>query len=208
MARPDDDSPRLRRIEAAAALGRWTVVAADLARLGPSPEVRKRRYWLALAQLGAGDLRGYRATCRSMLDQWSDTKEIRAADYAAWTCALGTSAVPDLGRAVRLSEGTVAQRPKSASLLNTLGTILYRAGRYAEAVRRLQEAVAAGGEGGAAHDWLVLAMARQRLGQRVEARRALARARQLLREKPATTWNERLELELFRKEAEAAVRAH
>src|SRR5262249_15208589 len=106
-------------------------------------------------------------------------------------------------------------RPSHAAL-NTHGAALYRAGRFDAAVRRLEEAVAAPGNSGAAWDWLFLAMAHQRQGHGDEARRCLEKAVRWIdqaeaattRDRPPRTplgWQQRLELQILRREAEELV---
>jgi hypothetical protein len=88
--------------------------------------------------------------------------------------------------------------------LNTLGIALYRAGRFEEAIQRLEEAIQARGGGqGHPEDWPFLAMAHHRLGHRDQARRWLERLRDdRAIADPARPWDE-LELRLLRSEAEA-----
>ena len=92
-----------------------------------------------------------------------------------------------------------------ADYLNTLGAALYRAGRFDEAIRRLEEAIRLRGGDGLPQDWAFLAMAHHRLGHRDEARRWLDRLRD---HQPSTDpdqfWNE-LEIRLLRSEAEAVI---
>src|SRR5262249_17910988 len=115
-----------------------------------------------------------------------------------------------------LAEKAVAGQPRDPSYLNTLGAALYRAGRYEEAVRKLDEAVQAYGQEGQPVDWLFLAMAHHRQGRCARARGKLGevppRAGQNTtpdRSRDATSvlqWTRRVELELIRREAEALVR--
>jgi tetratricopeptide (TPR) repeat protein len=89
--------------------------------------------------------------------------------------------------------------------LNTLAAAQYRAGRYDEAIRRLEEAARARGGVGIPEDWAFLAMAHHRLGQRDQARRWLDRLREHQPSTdPARFWPE-LEIRLLRSEAEAVV---
>jgi tetratricopeptide (TPR) repeat protein len=89
--------------------------------------------------------------------------------------------------------------------LNTLGAALYRAARYDEAIRRLEEVVRLRGGAGQPEDWAFLAMAHHRLGHRDEARRWLDRLREYPpTEEPVRFWDE-LEIRLLRSEAEAVV---
>jgi hypothetical protein len=85
----------------------------------------------------------------------------------------------------------------------TLGAVLYRAGRPAEAVPRLNAAAKQQGEG-AAEVWLFLALAHSTLAQRDEARKWLERAKVWFKQnETAGTWTERLERRLLLGEAEA-----
>src|SRR5262249_39268432 len=104
-------------------------------------------------------------------------------------------------------------RPKNSEYLNTLGVALYRVRRYNEAVRRLDEAVQAHGRGGIPEDWLFLAMAYHRLEKTAEARRWMEKAARRVDENANAEktsggsaplpWGRRLQLDLFRRQAEA-----
>src|SRR5262249_51229811 len=76
----------------------------------------------------------------------------------------------DVARAVVLARKAVAQAKDHAPYRTLLGVALYRAGDWqaaAEALRQAQEL----GKGVEPGTWLVLAMARWRLGERDEAQR-------------------------------------
>ena len=89
--------------------------------------------------------------------------------------------------------------------MTTLGAALYRAGRYDQAIGRLEEAIRARGGVGLPGDWAFLALAHHRLGHRDLARRWLDRLREHRpSEDPARYWDE-LEIRLLRGEAEAVV---
>jgi tetratricopeptide (TPR) repeat protein len=126
-------------------------------------------------------------------------------------------ALPDLAPVVQLVERAVAEEPDNYSVLNTLGSVLYRANRPTEAVQRLDQAVKIQGKGGSAWDLLFLAMAHQRLGHTEEARQLLDKVLPRLDQVLGGTlrdldfaairsWEDRLELQLFRREAEALVK--
>ena len=144
----------------------------------------------------------------ALLDRFGGTIDPRTASEVAWACALGPGATADPGVPVRLAE--VACRSdwngtEKADALNTLGAALYRAGRYDEAIRRLEEAIRARGGASVPRDWAFLAMAHHRLGHRDEARRWLDRLREHRPSTdPAQFWDE-LEIRLLRSEAEAVV---
>ena len=108
---------------------------------------------------------------------------------------------------VRLAELAVngAPEPLKGAILNTLGAALYRAGRFAEAVRRLEEGIQQSKGVSREADWVFLAMAHHRLGHHDEARRWLDRFRDRRpRLAPSAFWGE-LEIRLLRAEAEAVV---
>jgi hypothetical protein len=98
-----------------------------------------------------------------------------------------------------------------------LGGVLFRAGKWEEAIRQLNEAIKAEGKGGTATDWLFLAMAHYRGGYAGEARKwlnkALAHLDRIEEEgakegaKASLPWNARLEMRLLRREAEALIKA-
>ena len=117
---------------------------------------------------------------------------------------LGPDAVADFAPPIGLAESAVrrAAPHKKHGPLNTLGAVLYRAGRYQEAIARLNEAVATDGTA-AEQDHVFLAMAQQRLGATDEARKLLAKIAPLAPGAPFS-WD-RLEMELLRREAAALI---
>ena len=78
---------------------------------------------------------------------------------------------------VHLAEAGVAGRPERgrerSDVLNTLGASLYRAGRFGEAIRRLNESIQALDGGDVPKGFAFLAMAHHRLGHGDEAKRWL-----------------------------------
>nr|WP_315850942.1 tetratricopeptide repeat protein [Planctomyces sp. SH-PL62] len=164
----------------------------------------------AVACLGAGQLDEYQATCGQMLEQLGRPDDDVTTNNLAWTCVLAPDAVADPARVVSLAEAAVAARPGERACLGTLGAVLYRAGRYSDAVRRLEESMAAEGRGGTPFDWLFLAMAHHRLGHAEEARSWLDRSVRGIEQSADSrdvmdtlAWGDRLALGLLRGEAEA-----
>ncbi len=215
LEQPNRPGPYLKRGEALAEAGEFRRAAADFARaitLAEAPAQLRMR--LALLHLAAGDEKEYRLCCAVLLKRFEGTNRADIANTVAWACALGPDAVPELGKVVALAEKAVAANPKDANLLNTLGCVLYRAGKHEEAVRRLREAIRLEGQGGMPSDWLFLAMAQHRLGQPAAAKRSLAAGVRLIEaahaEKDRTiahlfrlSWVAKQEMALFRREAEA-----
>jgi WD40 repeat protein/tetratricopeptide (TPR) repeat protein len=183
--------------------------AADLGELvRVVPEDGRVRYFRILSLSAAGDRDGLRRAIAELLDRFRDTTDPGMAnDVAWWCCCLAPDAVDAPEAPVRLAEialqGTTGTG--KATVLNTLGAALYRAGRYDEAIRRLQEGIQLRGGKSEPQDWAFLAMAHFRQGHRDEARRWVDR----FRDRPpvadsARFWDE-LEIRLLRSEAEAVI---
>jgi WD40 repeat protein/serine/threonine protein kinase/tetratricopeptide (TPR) repeat protein len=190
--------------DARAGQGRWAEVAALYRRVEEQGAVALAvilRH--ALAYLKAGDRQGYRRLCTAVIAQ-AKCRPVseQDANTAAWICALAPEAVTDYRGPVALAEAAVSHAAGAArhGVLNTLGAILYRAGRYAEAVKRLEEGIAADQGRGLPQDYAFLAMAEYRRGNKDKARAWLDRAG------PATELWEQLEVDLLREEATALLR--
>jgi hypothetical protein len=84
--------------------------------------------------------------------------------------------------------------------------VLYRAGRWREAIDRLTEGITADRDSKLAEDWIFLAMAHQRLADPDKAGHYLGRARSLDQRYQGISTLARAELELLRAEAEAVIR--
>src|SRR5262249_43394542 len=100
-----------------------------------------------------------------------------------------------------------AEQPEDPMAVQTLGALLYRAGRFEEAVAQLGEAVQLpeGPRTSLVYGRYFLATAHHRLGYHGEARRRLeeanAQADRALGE--SVTWNRSLTFQLLRREAKA-----
>jgi WD40 repeat protein/tetratricopeptide (TPR) repeat protein len=197
------------------ALLKWKGAFADYARVVVTIPARAQ-YVNGLARLGSGDRSGYRRVCAETLERFGRTENAEAANYAAWACVLGPEAVRELEQPVRLAARALDADPQDAYAV-TLGAALFRAGRFREAIRRLEPAGNAKKADptkvtpySPAYRWLFLAMAHQRLGNAAEARRWLDKASRWMKRQaqdpsnPAEgLWNRRLTLQLLRREAEA-----
>jgi tetratricopeptide (TPR) repeat protein len=119
--------------------------------------------------------------------------------------------VSDPGLPVRLAEAALRENPRPmitigrADNLTALGATLYRAGRYEDAIRRLEEKLRRRDQTGAPQDWAFLAMAHYRLGHRDEARRWLDRFRDYQPSAHAMLFWYELEISLLRSEAESVI---
>ncbi len=162
----------------------------------------------ALVCLKAGDPVGYRRICTRLLQEAGPQSHPGLANAVAWICAVGPDAVSDWSRPIALAELALKQATPQArpDVLNTLGAILYRAGRYQEAVARLRESIQAKGGKGLPQDWVFLALAQHRLGETTEARQLLDKVKQAKVADPGAIWNN-VEIELLRQEAQKLVEA-
>jgi tetratricopeptide (TPR) repeat protein len=207
----DDADLYLHRGRVEAERDRWDRAAADLGKavaLGRTGvEVRHQH---AVALLAAGDREGYRRTCTRLVQRGGGEDE---AGLLSRSCTLAADAVPDLEPLVRRAEQAAEANPRSAAAQEALGALLYRAGKFEPAVRRLEEAARLAGEAPAPRAWLFLAMANQRQARGEAARKWLARATQWLNQAAdggggnvRVPWAEQMEYKLLRGEAEGLVK--
>jgi WD40 repeat protein len=215
-AAPGLSSLHARRGRSFAALGQWDRAAREVGQVvEPRFADLSLRHDHALVCLAVGDRARYRKVCAGMLADFGSTENAEDANTAAWTCVLGPSATEDVTQPVRLAEKAVAGK-RTYAYLNTLGVALYRADQLDLAIQRLNEAIQVHGKEGTAYDWLFLGMAHHRQGNADEARKWLDKARHWLdtaqeaRSKESTgsgqPWNQRLEIQLFRREAETLLK--
>ena len=132
------------------------------------------------ALLLAGDTEGYERVCARLLDRGDKLKCFDVPGERA-TCSPGSACCrlpqgDDPARLARLGNEAVKAEP-NAWHLHTLGLAHYRAGRYEEAVRELQQSMRVDPKWPAVPvNWLVLAMAHHRLGHAKQARQWLDKA--------------------------------
>jgi tetratricopeptide (TPR) repeat protein len=88
----------------------------------------------------------------------------------AWLLAASRGPLRDPDDALRHARRAVELAPDENLNLNTLGVVLYRTGRFAEAVETLDKSLKAGGGRLAAFDLFFLAMAHHRLNHLEQAR--------------------------------------
>jgi tetratricopeptide (TPR) repeat protein len=206
-----------RRAVAEMELARWPAADRDFTR---SIELGATDWnvWFAqaLSRLRLGDSDAYRRSCAAMLERFGKTAHLGIADHTAWICALAPAAVADLDQPLRLAEKIVAAEPQNAAYCNTLGALLYRAGRFLPAVERLNNAIRLRDGKGTPEDWLFLAMAHHRLGHKEEARAWLNKAAQWIdatknekpsADRPIPAADRLAQLDLLRREADGLLAA-
>jgi tetratricopeptide (TPR) repeat protein len=147
-----------------------------------------------------------------MLEHFGQTDKRDVAHWVGWTIVLAPDSVKDWDRPVQLAETALRSQSKSHRYITSLGSILYRAGRFEQALRRLEEANAAFAKTGQAersspaYTWFFLAMTHQRLSHPEQGRKWLDKAiEQMAQEVKETSvpWNRRLTLQLLRRETES-----
>jgi serine/threonine protein kinase len=206
------------RGEARAQLKEWDKAGGDFAKaVELAPQHPLPHYRHALARLALADTRHFRDVCAGMLTRFGTSSDPNAAFWTVWTCGLAPDAVADWGPVVQLAEKAVADDPNNCDKLLNLGAVLYRAGRYPEAAKRLAEAGAAFAQtqsprASPVYTRLFLAMTLHRLGRSDEAHQQLRKAGNDIDQPPEETkiangtWNRRLTLRLLRQEAEALLK--
>jgi serine/threonine protein kinase/predicted Zn-dependent protease len=162
-------------------LGLWDLAAADYAREMEQhePETTIRWYQHALLRRAIGDEEGCRQAARAMRERFAGTLKASFAEETVRSSLLVPDPAVDLPRLIELCREAVPSRP--VSMPYVLGTAHYRAGQYDEAIRRLQEALAAQPQWPISKlSYPVLAMAHHRLGHETKAREALDEAARIL----------------------------
>lgn len=176
--RTEPGNPVLRRERARleARLGRWGEAVDDFAALVDlEPRVSEHRHHLALALLLADNREGYRLACLAALEQAGSSDDFDPFPLAR-ALSLSPMVLPYQSfTAIPVGASDRAASPE-ALLSYVSGLAQYRAGRWEQAIKRLEEAVGAQPAwSAAALCWPVLAMAHQRVGHTDDARRWLAK---------------------------------
>jgi tetratricopeptide (TPR) repeat protein len=181
-----------------------------------NPDETRARGQLALVLLISGDLEGYRRTCAEAIARFGDSNDPYAY-RVAHACSLAPGPSPFAPVVLKLAEAGVNRFPKAAWTRYDLGLVHYRAGRYEQAIERLNEAMGASpGWDASALPLPILAMAHHRLGHAEEARTWLKKAHETpgdasLGIPPGqkfslrSNWWDRAEFEFLLREADALV---
>jgi tetratricopeptide (TPR) repeat protein len=203
------------RGQALAELGRWPQARDDFARArAGQPADGTLAYYHALTLLALDDLPALRLALdpKDLRRYYRPKHQSASTANLAWVLALTRHGDASLAR--ELIEQALTSLPKDPNYLNTLGLVEYRLQRYPEAVAALRRAQAARGGQGTVHDWLLLALAHARQKDANGARKWWEQAQtwfarpEAERRDPAgrpLSWSSRLELEVLRREAQAAL---
>ena len=170
-----------------AAEGRWDEAChlySQAERQGPLPLPA----WMDAAwiYLRAGDQAGYRQLCKAVQGQQASLPPSAGFVHRfARLCILGPDALDDYRQPLTRVKDVLSQLPPLARpdlpypfndrhlFLQDYGALLYRAGRYGEALDRLNEGIAADESGSVPMDRVFLALVHHRLGHAAEAQQWL-----------------------------------
>jgi WD40 repeat protein/tetratricopeptide (TPR) repeat protein len=213
-----------RAIDRAAGSGDWKRASTLLTKMARDPDLPiPTRYLQAVACLKAGDAAGYRAACTGMAERQrrGDPKMLHhESNSAARAAALGPNGTDDWARTLAWTDhalGRLAEiekaRPGLKELIrrerhifsSTRGAVFYRAGRFEEAAKVLQEGMSLHADGGDFRDWLLLALAEHRRGHAGAAKEAAAKARAVEQKAKAGSVWDVAEVELLGAELAAAL---
>ena len=215
---PDPENARSARVALYLGVSEFGKARADLAeRLELDDQRFSDHYQHALLCLAENDLADYRESCQAMLRILADTEDPDSAHFTAWTCALAPSTLEKYDEPIAMATRALAADPQSEGYQNTLGAVLYRAGRHEEALRQLTELskrrdnLGRDSESSPAYTWYFLAMAHHTVGDAEQAQEYLTKANQwtdevLADEESPPAWNRRATLELLRNEAETLLK--
>jgi WD40 repeat protein/serine/threonine protein kinase len=191
-------------------ISQWNGSADDIEKSVESdPNNRLLRYQHILTLVVAGNRAGVRRACADLLERFGNTTDPVQAHSVAWYCVLAPDAVDDPKAPVRLAEAALAGHPGSgrarSDVLKTLGAALYRAGKFEEAIRRLDESIQTRGAGGDPRGFAFLALAHHRLGHPDEAERWLDK---LVASRPKEGFDfstDDVEIRILHREAESLI---
>jgi tetratricopeptide (TPR) repeat protein len=161
-----------------AACGDWPRAVSSYKRaVEASPKVDGHLWFeYAAVLLLSGDRSGHAKYSALLVDECGK-KDGPRAYHVARTCTLAEGSVADSSLPARLAEKELNDFARDFWSLTERGALAYRAGRYREAVTFLEKSLQADRKPGRAIvNWLWLALAHQRLGDRERARRHLYKA--------------------------------
>ncbi|HMC12134.1 MAG TPA: hypothetical protein VKH44_12625, partial [Pirellulaceae bacterium] len=146
----------------------------------------------AEAVLESGDVPAYQALCHEALLRLEESTDTVAARRVSKSCLLGPLAAADLKKACDLADKALAAQQEAVNVVHARlgkGLAELRLGHYREAMGPLKQVIGTAVDSGApaprqieAAAWAAMAMAHQGCGENTEARDALEKASQIVKE--------------------------
>jgi predicted Zn-dependent protease len=168
-------------------------------------------YGLAVARLGTGDTPGYHRARSEILRRFRDYKDAHRVNNLCYICAVLPAEPDDAKAFLRMAEFAVGSTPDNPRIR---GVMNYRAGKYEAAIADLNQSARVLRR--RPWDWLILAMAHQKLGHADEAKKDLQEAEKWIETANRTdaigsadrwmSWTEPMEGEYLLREARALIR--
>ena len=123
------------------------------------------------------DLPRFRDLCNTIIEEHGHYQDAFSASCFSRACTLSPDGLTDWSIPLNLAQHSVDEQPRVPWYQFALGIAQYRAGKYEEAIRSLNQSLEMGPNWlGRGQNHVVLAMAQQQLGRVEEARKSLARA--------------------------------
>jgi len=197
--KPGDLNLRLKRGFCLVNLGRWDQAASDYAKgVESNPDGVDVWYQAAMAQLAAGRTEAYARVGSRMLDRFRTTVNPQIAELVGYALVSAPTTATNI---------PVSKLEVLAAGSKALGAVLYRAGKWEEAVTELEQLVQKARGFRQSWSWLFLAMAHHRMGHAATARQLLDKARKWFDEagrdeKSNPNWAQGVEFRTLRREAE------
>jgi tetratricopeptide (TPR) repeat protein len=191
--------------------GQWDLSAAAFGKLvEQEPNNFGLRHPHIRSLVEAGDKAGVRRACEDLLKRYGIGSDLMKVKDVVWSCVLAPDAVADREAPVRLAESYLALHPEEkgterSNALRILGAALYRAGRFEEAIRRLDESDRARDDAGDPKAFAFLALTHHRLGHSDEAKRWLDKLVAYRFKEGADSFWDDMEIRILRREAESLV---
>lgn len=189
--------------------GNWDKAAADLGKaihLGEEDATAWCQHLLAL--LAGGDEANYRRGCARLMQRFGNSKDEAIARNVAWTCAVTEGSLRDWKAILERSQRILTAHPQSTDALQLRAALLYRAGQYDDSLKHSQKALELSAAQPKARNWLLMALAGQRLGRGDEAKKWLDKAEQvhIQSKDDKELWEDRLVYQTLHREAETSIK--
>jgi WD40 repeat protein/tetratricopeptide (TPR) repeat protein len=216
METPTFDEVFSRRAQAHAELGQWSEAVADFRQaVQLAPDKIYNRYDLMIALLAAGCLEAYQKEwgyafdhVKQMKTQHNSVLQKGVAEFTLLIpCAVGTNTAINTSRALELCDGKADANGYFKSL------VLYRAGRFEQALDFAEQTRANSPPGDDVYAWLALALVNARAGRAATAQKYLDEAERVWSDALANhpddspAWSYRAQYQLLHQETKTVLSA-